>query len=225
MLLRFRFVPSCPIIFGISTKKLKDFLYPISFPVMEDYKFLFKVVLIGNAGVGKTCIVRRFTQLQIWDTAGQERFRSITQSYYRSAHALILVYEISSHLTFDCLHRWLKEIEQFANPKVLRILVGNKTDRKDREVPNQIGEEFAKAHNMYFIETSAKDSDNVEKLFLEIAAQLTREAKATRAQFNNSELIQSFGKEREKTEHHCYHADNVIQYFRYLFFHILCSVL
>ncbi|XP_076345025.1 ras-related protein Rab-30-like isoform X2 [Tachypleus tridentatus] len=249
----FRFVPSCPIIFGISTKKLKDFLYPISFPVMEDYKFLFKVVLIGNAGVGKTCIVRRFTQglfppgqgatigvdfliktvqvdgekvkLQIWDTAGQERFRSITQSYYRSAHALILVYEISSHLTFDCLHRWLKEIEQFANPKVLRILVGNKTDRKDREVPNQIGEEFAKAHNMYFIETSAKDSDNVEKLFLEIAAQLTREAKATRAQFNNSELIQSFGKEREKTEHHCYHADNVIQYFRYLFFHILCSVL
>ncbi|XP_013780234.1 ras-related protein Rab-30-like [Limulus polyphemus] len=198
---------------------------------MEDYKFLFKVVLIGNAGVGKTCIVRRFTQglfppgqgatigvdfliktvqvdgekvkLQIWDTAGQERFRSITQSYYRSAHALILVYEISSQSTFDCLHMWLKEIEQFANPKVLRALVGNKMDRKDREVPNQIGKEFAKAHNMYFIETSAKDSDNVEKLFLEVAARLTEEAKATRGQFNNSELIQSFGEKKEKTEHHC----------------------
>jgi len=98
---------------------------------MEDYKFLFKIVLVGNAGVGKTCLVRRFTQgvfpggqgatigvdfmiktltvngirvkLQIWDTAGQERFRSITQSYYRSAHSLILVYDISSQPSFDAL--------------------------------------------------------------------------------------------------------------------------
>ncbi|XP_013794889.1 ras-related protein Rab-30-like [Limulus polyphemus] len=119
---------------------------------MEDYKFLFKVVLIGNAGVGKTCLVRRFTQglfppgqgatigvdfliktvqvdgekvkLQIWDTAGQERFRSITQSYYRSAHALVLVYDISSQPSFDCLPMWLREMEQYANPKVFRALVG-----------------------------------------------------------------------------------------------------
>lgn len=63
-------------------------------------------------------------QLQIWDTAGQERFRSITQSYYRSAHALILVYDISCQPTFDCLPDWLREIEEYANNKVLRILVG-----------------------------------------------------------------------------------------------------
>lgn len=63
-------------------------------------------------------------QLQIWDTAGQERFRSITQSYYRSAHALILVYDISCQPTFDCLPEWLREIEEYANHKVLRILVG-----------------------------------------------------------------------------------------------------
>lgn len=169
---------------------------------MEDYKFLFKVVLIGNAGVGKTCLVRRFTQglfppgqgatigvdfmiktveidgekikLQIWDTAGQERFRSITQSYYRSAHALILVYDISSQPSFDCLPGWLREIEQYASCKVLRVLVGNKTDREDRELPTHVGEEFAHTHNMYFIETSAKEADNVEKLFIEIAKELTQ---------------------------------------------------
>ncbi|XP_046637323.1 ras-related protein Rab-30-like isoform X1 [Daphnia pulicaria] len=167
---------------------------------MEDYKYLFKVVLIGNAGVGKTCLVRRFTQgifppgqgatigvdfmiktveidglkikLQIWDTAGQERFRSITQSYYRSAHALILVYDVSAQPTFDCLPVWLREVEEYASPKVLRVLVGNKVDRDDREIPPAVGEAFSRMNNMYFIETSAKDCSNVDKLFQEIAREL-----------------------------------------------------
>lgn len=167
---------------------------------MEDYKFLFKVVLVGNAGVGKTCLVRRFTQglfppgqgatigvdfmiktveignekvkLQIWDTAGQERFRSITQSYYRSAHALILVYDISCQPTFDCLPDWLREIEEYASSKVLRVLVGNKIDREDREIPTHVGEDFAQRHSMYYLETSAKEAENVERLFMEIAAEL-----------------------------------------------------
>ncbi|KAL6081667.1 hypothetical protein STEG23_005574 [Scotinomys teguina] len=119
---------------------------------MEDYDFLFKIVLIGNAGVGKTCLVRRFTQglfppgqgatigvdfmiktveingekvkLQIWDTAGQERFRSITQSYYRSANALILTYDITCEESFRCLPEWLREIEQYASNKVITVLVG-----------------------------------------------------------------------------------------------------
>jgi len=177
---------------------------------MEDYKFLFKVVLIGNSGVGKTCLVRRFTQgvfpkgqgatigvdfmiktleiensagqrenvkLQIWDTAGQERFRSITQSYYRSAHALILVYDISCQPTFDSLTDWIREIDEYANPKVLKILVGNKTDRDDREIPLRVGEEFAKQHEMYFLETSSKQGENVERLFYEIAAELIEQAR------------------------------------------------
>ncbi|XP_054083526.1 ras-related protein Rab-30 isoform X2 [Zeugodacus cucurbitae] len=150
---------------------------------MEDYKFLFKIVLVGNAGVGKTCLVRRFTQglfppgqgatigvdfmiktvevegekikLQIWDTAGQERFRSITQSYYRSAHALILVYDISCQPTFDCLPDWLREIQEYANSKVLKILVGNKTDRDDREIPTQIAELIDQARS--------KDGSNANK--------------------------------------------------------------
>lgn len=121
-------------------------------------------------------------KLQIWDTAGQERFRSITQSYYRSAHALILVYDITCQPTFDCCPDWLREIQEYANSKVLKILVGNKTDRDDREVPADIGEEFAKQHDMYFLETSAKQADNVERLFYEIAAELIAQARSTQRQ-------------------------------------------
>jgi small GTP-binding protein len=65
-----------------------------------------------------------FFKLQIWDTAGQERFRSITQSYYRSAHAIVLVYDVACQPSFDCLPEWLGEIEQYANRRVLKILVG-----------------------------------------------------------------------------------------------------
>lgn len=81
------------------------------------------IVSIFNKNESNNFIYDHF-KLQIWDTAGQERFRSITQSYYRSAHALILVYDISSQPTFDCLPDWLREIEQYASCKVLRVLVG-----------------------------------------------------------------------------------------------------
>ncbi|XGW16917.1 hypothetical protein V3C99_001947 [Haemonchus contortus] len=176
---------------------------------MEDYKYLFKVVLVGNAGVGKTCLVRKFTQgifppgqsatigvdfmiktvkvdndkikLQIWDTAGQERFRSITQSYYRSAHAIVLVYDVASQPTFDCLPEWLAEIESYANRKVLKILVGNKVDKDDeREVPERVGIDFSEVNGFdYFLETSALDATNVDNLFEHVARRLTNSMKAT----------------------------------------------
>ncbi|RWS15991.1 ras-related protein Rab-30-like protein 2 [Dinothrombium tinctorium] len=175
---------------------------------MEDYAYLFKIVFIGNAGVGKTCLVRRLTQrtfssgqaatigvdfmiktlfvnglkvkLQIWDTAGQERFRSITQSYYRSAHCLILVYDISSQPSFDSLPHWCRDIDLYtgtgissgSNRNVFKVLVGNKCD-KEREVPEYIAANFADNHNFdLFMETSALESENVERLFHEIAENL-----------------------------------------------------
>ncbi|KAI1732596.1 ras family domain-containing protein [Ditylenchus destructor] len=176
---------------------------------MEDYKYLFKVVLVGNAGVGKTCLVRKFTQgifppgqsatigvdfmiktvkvdddkikLQIWDTAGQERFRSITQSYYRSAHAIVLVYDVACQPSFDCLPEWLSEIEQYANRKVFKLLVGNKVDKEDeREVPERVGQNFADSNGFdYFVETSALDATNVDALFQEVATRLTNEMKVS----------------------------------------------
>uniref|UniRef100_F6UQ57 Ras-related protein Rab-30 n=1 Tax=Equus caballus TaxID=9796 RepID=F6UQ57_HORSE len=207
---------------------------------MEDYDFLFKIVLIGNAGVGKTCLVRRFTQglfppgqgatigvdfmiktveingekvketnhirnrrfagflsnlLQIWDTAGQERFRSITQSYYRSANALILTYDITCEESFRCLPEWLREIEQYASNKVITVLVGNKIDLAERrEVSQQRAEEFSEAQDMYYLETSAKESDNVEKLFLDLACRLISEARQNTLVNNVSSPLPGEGK-------------------------------
>jgi len=114
-------------------------------------------------------------KLQLWDTAGQERFRSITQSYYRSAHCLILVYDISSQPSFDALNNWIRDVDavldrdsQHGN-EVLRVLVGNKSD-KEREIPYSIGEKFADVNKFdFFIETSALNNESVDKLFYDIA--------------------------------------------------------
>lgn len=75
---------------------------------------------------------------------------------------MILVYDISCQPTFDALTDWIREIQEYANPKVLKILVGNKTDRDDREIPTRVGEEFAKQYEMYFLETSSKQGENGE---------------------------------------------------------------
>ena len=114
-------------------------------------------------------------QLQIWDTAGQERFRTITQSYYRSADAIVLVYDIGSQGTFRNLPEWLAEVERYAGSNVQKILIGNKSDRHDREITPELGRQFAQENDMPFLETSAKNSDNIDELFLKLATTL-REA-------------------------------------------------
>ncbi|XP_059256137.1 ras-related protein Rab-30 [Mustela nigripes] len=134
-------------------------------------------------------------QLQIWDTAGQERFRSITQSYYRSANALILTYDITCEESFRCLPEWLREIEQYASNKVITVLVGNKIDLAERrEVSQQRAEEFSEAQDMYYLETSAKESDNVEKLFLDLACRLISEARQNTLVNNVSSPLPGEGK-------------------------------
>ena len=111
-------------------------------------------------------------QLQIWDTAGQERFRTITQSYYRSADAIVLVYDIGSATSFRNLPEWLSEVERYAGNTVHKILIGNKSDRTDREITQDLGKQFADESNMPFLETSAKNSDNIDELFLQLATTL-----------------------------------------------------
>ncbi|XP_076844057.1 ras-related protein Rab-26 isoform X1 [Brachyhypopomus gauderio] len=140
----------------------------------EFYDISFKVMLVGDSGVGKTCLLVRFkdgaflagsfistvgidfrnkvlnidgvkVKLQIWDTAGQERFRSVTHAYYRDAHALLLLYDVTNKASFDNIQAWLTEIHEFAQEGVVLILLGNKADAThDRVVKREEGEKLAK---------------------------------------------------------------------------------
>ncbi|CAL8297026.1 unnamed protein product [Lota lota] len=163
----------------------------------DSYNFVFKVVLIGESGVGKSNILSRFTKnefnhdsrttigvefstrtvqldtntikAQIWDTAGLERYRAITSAYYRGAVGALLVYDISKHLTYESAERWLKELYDHADPHIVVMLVGNKSDLDSvRTVPTEEAQDFADKKELMFMETSALDSTNVEAAFNEV---------------------------------------------------------
>uniref|UniRef100_A0A914LLV1 Ras-related protein Rab-10 n=1 Tax=Meloidogyne incognita TaxID=6306 RepID=A0A914LLV1_MELIC len=164
----------------------------------KQYDLLFKLLLIGDSGVGKTCILYRFSddafnttfistigidfkiktielrgkkiKLQIWDTAGQERFHTITTSYYRGAMGIMMVYDITNTRSFDNISKWLRHIDEHASEDVVKMLLGNKCDMSDRRVVSkERGEKIASDHGINFMETSAKANINVDKAFHELA--------------------------------------------------------
>ncbi|VDO05308.1 unnamed protein product [Rodentolepis nana] len=166
-----------------------------------DYDYLFKLLLIGDSGVGKSCLLLRFSddtfsdtyistigvdfkirtleldgkiiKLQIWDTAGQERFRTITSSYYRGAQGIIIVYDVTDMDSFTHLKNWKSEIDLYANTNVLRLLVGNKCDLSSaRAVSFEDGQNYADSLNIPFLETSAKSAVNVHQAFVKMATQI-----------------------------------------------------
>ncbi|KAK1414337.1 hypothetical protein QVD17_30081 [Tagetes erecta] len=167
----------------------------------DDYDYLFKVVLIGDSGVGKSNLLSRFTRnefsleskstigvefatrsvrvddkvikAQIWDTAGQERYRAITSAYYRGAVGALLVYDTTRHVTFENVGRWLKELRDHSDSNIVIMLVGNKSDlRHLRAVTTEDAKAFAEKENTYFMETSALESLNVENAFTEVLTQI-----------------------------------------------------
>ncbi|KAL1217149.1 Ras-related protein RABD2a [Cardamine amara subsp. amara] len=166
-----------------------------------EYDYLFKLLLIGDSGVGKSCLLLRFSddsyvesyistigvdfkirtvdqdgktiKLQIWDTAGQERFRTITSSYYRGAHGIIIVYDVTDQESFNNVKQWLSEIDRYASDNVNKLLVGNKCDlAENRAVPYETAKAFADEIGIPFMETSAKDATNVEQAFMAMSASI-----------------------------------------------------
>ncbi|KAK2844982.1 hypothetical protein Q5P01_011641 [Channa striata] len=170
----------------------------------EAYNFVLRVmVLIGESGVGKSNLLSRFTKnefshdsrttigvefstrtvrlsgftikAQIWDTAGLERYRAITSAYYRGAVGALLVYDITKHLTYESVERWLKELYEHADPHIVVMLVGNKTDlESERSVPTEEAKDFAEKKGLLFLETSALASTNVEAAFNNVLAEIHR---------------------------------------------------
>jgi len=115
----------------------------------------------------------KIVKLQIWDTAGQERFRTITSSYYRGAHGIIVAYDVTDETSFSNVKMWLREINRHARKDVDIMLVGNKADLPEsRIVPTEQGKELADSMGIGFLETSAKTSTNVETIFLTMAKQI-----------------------------------------------------
>ncbi|XP_018044903.1 PREDICTED: ras-related protein Rab-37 [Atta colombica] len=168
----------------------------------RDDNFAHKTILLGDSGVGKTSLLVQFDtgrfqlgnfaatvgigftnkvvtvddtpiKLQIWDTAGQERFRSVTHAYYRDAHALLLLYDVTNKTSYDNIRAWLSEIREHANEDVVIMLLGNKSDcGTERAVKREDGERLAQEYKVPFMETSAKTGLNVELAFLAVAREL-----------------------------------------------------
>ncbi|XP_031572209.1 ras-related protein Rab-35-like [Actinia tenebrosa] len=194
----------------------------------RDYDHLFKLLIIGDSGVGKSSLLLRFAdnmfsgsyittigvdfkirtitidgekvKLQIWDTAGQERFRTITSTYYRGTHGVIVVYDVTSADTFVNVKRWLHEIDQNCDD-VTRILVGNKNDCPERKVvETQDAQKFGEQMNIQVFETSAKENINVEEIFNAITKMVLKQKKEQQAkQSDQPKAIKvNGGKKRKK---------------------------
>ena len=119
-------------------------------------------------------------KLQIWDTSGQERFKTITSSYYKGAHGIIVTYDITDRDSFAKVSEWMSEVDKHANENISRILVGNKKDLEDkREVPYSEGKELGDHFNVRFLETSAKESMNVEDAFINITREIKSKVAST----------------------------------------------
>ncbi|KAJ9698529.1 hypothetical protein PVL29_007551 [Vitis rotundifolia] len=169
--------------------------------VDHEYDYLFKIVLIGDSGVGKSNILSRFTRnefcleskstigvefatrtlqidgktvkAQIWDTAGQERYRAITSAYYRGAVGALLVYDITKRQTFDNVQRWLRELRDHADSNIVIMMAGNKCDLKHlRAVSEEDGQGLAEREELSFLETSALEATNIEKAFQTILTEI-----------------------------------------------------
>ncbi|EZG76549.1 small GTPase family Rab subfamily protein [Gregarina niphandrodes] len=167
---------------------------------------LLKIVLVGDTGVGKSCLLVRFvddtfaesyistigvdfrfrvikindrpTRLQIWDTAGQERFRTITSAYYRGADGVVVMYDCTNRTSFNNVESWVTEVDKQSGGSAIKILVATKSDALERTISTEEGQQKAKSLNMLFAETSAKAPSRVEEPFNILASEIIKQTYA-----------------------------------------------
>ena len=182
---------------------------------MSKKEFLYKILILGDSSVGKTCFLTRYAdntfqevhmstigidyklknvkmedgkivKLQIWDTAGQDRFRSITKNYYKGANGIVVIFSVTDKKTFGNVKSWIHQIKAEVDEKVTIILVGNKIDdEENREVTKEEGEEIAKNFGLDFFECSAKTGENINSTFNELVLKMV-------------EIHEKFGGKEEK---------------------------
>ena len=181
----------------------------------DNYDLLYKIILAGDSGVGKSNLFSRFhknefslesattlgvefatktmiiedatLKAQIWDTCGQEQFRALTKTYYKKAAGAIIVYDITKKSSFESVERWYQDIKENSGEDIVILLIGNKADlRHIRQVETSVAAAYAKSKNMAFIETSALDSTNVENAFQMIVKQIYSQGQKTKIQPSNS---------------------------------------
>ena len=191
----------------------------------SDYQYIFKLILIGNSGVGKSSIIQRYmkntfeesykctigvdflmktlnlkgktVKLQLWDTAGQEKYKSMVASYYRGANVALVVFDITSHASFDSLPVWIENYYKNGPEEKNIILIGNKKDMEEsRQVTRQEAEIFSETNNMMYFETSAKEGDNIEYIFTYAAEKLLEyygkpDENNIKRQMNDNDKLQS----------------------------------
>ncbi|XP_040575307.1 ras-related protein Rab-10 isoform X2 [Lepeophtheirus salmonis] len=211
-----------------STSQYKD-LFNGSYISNPVYDHLFKLIIIGESGVGKTCITLRFTdelfklnfthtlgvdfkiktvdikgkkiKLQIWDTAGQERFHAVTTSHYKHAHGVILVYDITNYNSFLNIRKWLRNVEEFGREGAHLVLVGNKLDlESQREVTYNGGYQLANDLGMTFLEVSAKEASNIDECFIVLVENILKKNPDDLRILND---IQNLATVKKKSDGHC----------------------
>ena len=191
-------------------KSVRPSFTPVQ-PTVQNYDHTFKIVLIGESGVGKSCLLVRFVddkfvhsrqgtigvdfkyrtlhsdgatvKLQIWDTAGQEKFKTIRSAYYRSLDGIVVVYDITRKETFDRVPLWLDEAFKYSNDNPQKLLVGAKSDlaATSRQVKTEEAEAFAKSKNMQFFETSAMTGEKIIEAFTAMTKTLLLQKRAADA--------------------------------------------
>jgi small GTP-binding protein len=186
-----------------------------------------KLIIVGESGVGKSCLMYKFTQgtfmesfittigidfttryvelydkkykVFVWDTAGQEKFRSISVSYYRGSDGMLIVYDVTNRKTFECVKNWVTVCRNNSRENCNICLIGNKADlEEDRVVSYEEGKQLAEENNLFFNETSAKNGQNIDTIFGQIVKQIIdSKNKIIETELNQEKIIEQKNKVKD----------------------------